>query len=70
VIAKELVGHVDNSAYPAIEVSIAMTVVVPANAKGPVPVLMMFGRTGLPNPTQPPPEDMEKNQRGGEGAAG
>jgi hypothetical protein len=60
VIAKELVGHVDNSAYPAIEVNIAMTVVIPANAKGPVPVLMMFGRTGLPNPTQPPPEDMEK----------
>src|SRR5271155_1788682 len=60
VIAKELVGHVDNSAYPAIEVNIAMTVVVPANAKGPVPMLMMFGRTGLPNPTQPPPEDIEK----------
>jgi hypothetical protein len=60
VIAQELVGRVDNSVYPAIEVNIAMTVVVPANAKGPVPVLMMFGRTGLPNPTQPPPEDMEK----------
>ena len=60
VIAKELVGHVDNSAYPQISVDIAMTVVVPANAKGPVPLLMMFGRTGLPNPTQPPPEDMEK----------
>ena len=60
VIAQELVGHVDNSDYPAIEVNIAMTVVVPANAKGRVPLLMMFGRTGLPNPTQPPPEDMEK----------
>jgi hypothetical protein len=60
VIAKELVGHVDNSASPSIEVNIAMTVVVPANAKGPVPLLMMFGPTGLPNPTQPPPEDMEK----------
>src|SRR5580658_2048360 len=46
VIAKQLVGHVDNSAYPAIEVNISMTVVVPVNAKGPVPVLMMFGRTG------------------------
>src|SRR5277367_3161689 len=41
VIAKELVGHVDNSAYPLIDVNIAMTLVVPANAKGPVPVLMM-----------------------------
>jgi len=60
VIAKELIGHVDNSAYPAIDVTIQMTLVLPANAKGPVPVLMMFGRTGLPNPTQPPPDDMEK----------
>jgi hypothetical protein len=60
VIARELVGHVENSAYPAISVDIQMTVVLPARAKGPVPVLMMFGRTGLPNPTQPPPEDMEK----------
>jgi hypothetical protein len=60
VIAKDLVGHVDNASYPAISVDIQMTVVVPANAKGPVPVLMMFGRAGLPNPTQPPPEDMEK----------
>ena len=60
VIAKDLEGVVDNSAYPAIEVKIAMTVVVPANAKGPVPVLMMFGRTGLPSPAQPPPEEMER----------
>jgi hypothetical protein len=60
VIAKQLVGHVDNTAYPAIQVNIAMTVVVPANAKGPVPVLMMFGRTGLPSPTQPPSEEMDR----------
>ncbi|HXD76710.1 MAG TPA: endo-1,4-beta-xylanase [Puia sp.] len=60
VIAKELVGHVDNSEYPLIDVNIKMTVVVPANAKGPVPVLMMFGRPALPAPAQPSPEDMEK----------
>jgi hypothetical protein len=60
VIAKRLVGHVDNSAYPYINVDISMTVVVPANAKGPVPVLMMFGRSALPNPTQPPEADVEK----------
>ena len=60
VIAKDLIGEVDNSAYPAIKVRIHMTLVTPANAKGPVPVLMMFGRSGLPNPTQPPPEEMEK----------
>lgn len=53
VIAKQLVGHVDNSAYPSIDVNIEMVVVTPANAKGPVPVLMMFGRASLPAPTQP-----------------
>src|SRR3954471_24911454 len=34
---KQLVGHVDNSAYPAINVDIRMTLVTPADAKGPVP---------------------------------
>jgi len=43
VIAKQLVGHVDNSACPSINVDIQMTLVTPANAKGRVPVLMMFG---------------------------
>ena len=60
VIAKQLVGNVDNSSYPFINVDISMTLVVPANAKGPVPVLMMFGRSGLPAPTQPPQEDLDK----------
>lgn len=60
VIAKQLVGHVNNSAYPLIDVNIDMTLVVPANAKGPVPVLMMFGRPAFPAPAQPSPEDMEK----------
>src|SRR6185295_17091097 len=48
VVAKQLVGHVDNSAYPSIEVNIQMTLVTPADAKGPVPVMMMFGNAGLP----------------------
>ncbi len=59
VIAKQLVGHVDNSSYPAIDVNINMVVVTPANAKGPVPVLVLFGRAGLPAPVQPNPEDMK-----------
>lgn len=42
VIAKQVVGHVDNSAYPLVNVDIKMMLVVPANVKGPVPVLMMF----------------------------
>ncbi len=60
VIAKQLVGHVDNSAYPLINVEINMMLVVPANAKGPVPVLMMFGRPSFPAPAQPSSEDLEK----------
>ena len=42
VVSKQLVGRVDNSTYPEIEVNIAMTLVIPANAKARVPVLMMF----------------------------
>ncbi|PJJ83450.1 hypothetical protein CLV57_0432 [Mucilaginibacter auburnensis] len=53
VIAKQIIGHVDNSAYPQIDVNIEMTLVVPTNVKGPVPVLMMFGMPGLPAPSAP-----------------
>ncbi len=60
VIAKQLVGHVDNSDYPLIDVNINMMVVVPANAKGPVPVLMMFGGPSFPAPAQPSPDHMNK----------
>ena len=60
VIAKDLYGEVDNSAYPAIKVRIHMTLVTPANAKGPVPVLMMFGRAGFPAPNEPGGEDLER----------
>jgi hypothetical protein len=61
VIAKQLVGHVDNAACPSIKVAIQMTLVTPTGSKGPVPVLMMFGggfggsgfprRPGEPAPT-------------------
>jgi len=60
VIAKQLVGHVDNTEYPLINVDIAMTVVTPANAKGPVPVLMMFAHSALPAPAQPPQENLDR----------
>ena len=43
VTARHLVGHADNSSCPAIKVDIDMTLVTPANARGPVPVMMMFG---------------------------
>ncbi len=43
VITKQLVGHVDNSSCPAITVDIRLTLTTPANATGPVPVMMEFG---------------------------
>ncbi len=46
VITKELVGHVDNSSYPAISVDIELTLTTPAEATGPVPVIMEFGFGG------------------------
>jgi hypothetical protein len=60
VIAKRLVGRVDNSAYPLLTVDIAMIVVTPANARQPVPLLMMFGPARLPAPAQPPPQDLDR----------
>ena len=43
VITKKLVGHVDNSSFPAIKVDIQLTISTPADANGPVPVIMEFG---------------------------
>ena len=43
VITKKLVGHVDNSADTNIAVNIDLTLTTPANATGPVPVMMQFG---------------------------
>jgi len=59
VIAKKLTGHVDNSDYPLIDVNISMVLVTPANATGPVPVLMMFGMANLPAPAQPNPDELD-----------
>ncbi|MBV9225145.1 MAG: hypothetical protein JOY85_14015, partial [Acidobacteriaceae bacterium] len=47
VVEKQLIGHVDNSAYPSIQVNIEMTLVTPGNAKGPVPVMIMFSSAFL-----------------------
>jgi len=55
VVARQVVGHVDNASSPAISVEIQMALVTPANARGPVPVLMMFGNGALP--PSPPPAD-------------
>lgn len=60
VIAKQIVGHVDNSSYPAISVDINMVLVVPTNVKGPVPVLMMFSNPSLPAPSSPTTAELAK----------
>lgn len=59
VITKKLIGHVDNSSYPQINVDIQLTLSTPANAKGPVPVIMEFGFIFPPGFT--PPRDTSKN---------
>ena len=40
---KQLVGHVNNAAYPAVKVDIELTLATPANAKTGVPVMMSYG---------------------------
>ncbi len=70
VIAKDIIGEVDNSSDPSIKVKIHMTLVVPANAKGPVPVLMMFGRAGFPSPARTERRRIRPHQRGLESGAG
>ncbi|WP_381522724.1 glucuronyl esterase domain-containing protein [Spirosoma soli] len=61
VMLKQLLGRVDNSAYPAIKVNIELTLATPANASGPVPVMMSYGfrfpagpRSAGLRPPQPP----------------
>jgi (4-O-methyl)-D-glucuronate---lignin esterase len=58
VVGRQLVGHVDNSAFPAITVEVQMALVTPADDKTPVPVMIMFGGGVLPQsaggPAPPP----------------
>ena len=43
IVTRQLVGVVDNSMDPDIEVKISLTLTTPANAGKPVPVIMQFG---------------------------
>ena len=55
---KKLIGHVDNSSYPAVSVNIDLTLTTPANAAAPVPVIMEFGFVFPPGFRPPaPPRD-------------
>jgi hypothetical protein len=47
IITKTLVGHVDNSSYPAVTVNIQVILTTPADATGPVPVMMQFAGMGF-----------------------
>jgi hypothetical protein len=55
VTGRQLLGHVDHSSYPDIQVDIQMTLVIPARAKAPVPVMMMFGGRSIPEVAFPAP---------------
>ncbi|HKV38573.1 MAG TPA: hypothetical protein VJX67_05115, partial [Blastocatellia bacterium] len=77
VITKQLAGHVDNSSYPLITVNIQLTLTTPADAKGPVPVIMEFGFGPRPagmghRPGPPPPAVLpaRPGQPGGPGSNG
>lgn len=60
VIARHMIGRVDNSDYPLINVNLNMVLVLPQNVKGPVPVMIMLGFPTLPAPAQPSLPEMEK----------
>ena len=46
VVTRRLVGHVDNTSYPRISVDIDATLTTPADARGPVPVIMELAFAG------------------------
>jgi len=63
-IKKTVIGHIDNSRYPTAKPSIHLTLFTPANAKGPVPMMVVviagpggYGapRTNTPAPPSAPP---------------
>ncbi len=49
-IQRHIVGVVDNSACPEIKVNISMSLTLPKETAGPVPVLMSFGWTPFASP--------------------
>lgn len=59
VVVKRLVGHVDNAAHPSVEVDIQMTLATPADAAGPVPVMMELGFVFPPGVRPPGPPSAE-----------
>lgn len=80
VVEKRLIGRVDNSGCPEIDVNIMMSVTLPKETQGPVPALMQFGftmwdldgedidfggrRFGGPRPGGPPPKEQQLVEAG------
>jgi hypothetical protein len=60
ITATRVIGHVDNSADPNINVDIQMMLVKPARAKLPMPVLIIFqfGPLAFPAPNPPSPVEL------------
>jgi len=65
VTASRVIGHVDNSADPAISVEIPMIVVKPQRHVGAMPVLIMFvlGRPAFPAPVSPSADEVARMNR-------
>jgi hypothetical protein len=55
MITKQLVGRVDNTSYPLVDVNIQLTLATPANAGRPAPVIMEFGFGPRPRAANAPP---------------
>ncbi|HRI23922.1 MAG TPA: polysaccharide deacetylase family protein [Ferruginibacter sp.] len=63
-VTKNLLGHVDNSAYPQIKVDIQLSLTTPKEINKPVPVIIEFGflfPPGFRFPSPPPGSPVEKN---------
>ncbi len=54
VLARRVVGHIDNTSYPAITVNIQMAVVTPVGPRRPIPFLVMFSNGAMPVAPEPP----------------
>ena len=65
MVKKELLGKVDNSSHPAIEVNIEAALWTPKDAKGPVPVVLEFGSGGRPQPPRPAQQRTRRRARPG-----
>jgi hypothetical protein len=63
-VTRHLLGHVDNSSYPAINVAIQLSVTVPKKAQKAVPLVLHFGFVFPPGfrfPAPPPGTPVEKS---------